>query len=123
MTQADEDQEKTHRWLKAAGLKAETEGYIVAAQYHAGTNTTSSRSLKWTQNADCVVVSTRPLTIWSLAALNLLKLTVYEYIHRHNKAAAHMHWKICKEFGIKVKEQWYEHETKTVTEKVSITIP
>ena len=30
--QADVDQGKTHRWLKAAGLKVETEGFIIAAQ-------------------------------------------------------------------------------------------
>ena len=30
--QADEDQGKTHRWLKAAGLKEETEESIIAAQ-------------------------------------------------------------------------------------------
>jgi len=30
--QADEDQGKTHRWLKAAGLEAETEEFIIAAQ-------------------------------------------------------------------------------------------
>ena len=30
--QADEDQGKIHRWLKAAGLKAETEEFIIAAQ-------------------------------------------------------------------------------------------
>ena len=33
-----------------------------------------------------------------------------------------MHWKICKEFGNEVKERWYEHEPKTVTENDSITI-
>ena len=33
-----------------------------------------------------------------------------------------MHWKICKEFGIEVKERWYEHEPKTVTENESVTI-
>ena len=32
-----------------------------------------------------------------------------------------MHWKICKEFGIEVKEQWYEHEPKAVTKNESIT--
>ena len=48
--------------------------------------------------------------------------TKTEYIHRHNKAAADMHWKICKEFRIEVKEWWYEHEPKTVTEKDSISI-
>ena len=33
-----------------------------------------------------------------------------------------MHWKICKEFGIEVKERCYEHEPKTVTENDSVTI-
>ena len=67
--QADVDHNKTHRWLKAAGLKEETESLIAAAQdqspQHAGTNTTSSRSLTWTQNVDCVAVLMRPLTTWA----------------------------------------------------------
>ena len=62
--QAKVDHDKTRRWLKAAGLKAETEGFIIApkikASQHAGTNTSSSRSLTWTQNVDCVADSTRP---------------------------------------------------------------
>ena len=33
-----------------------------------------------------------------------------------------MHWAICKEFGIEVKKQWYEHEPKTVTWNDSVTI-
>ena len=33
-----------------------------------------------------------------------------------------MHWKICKDFGIEVKEGWHEHEPKAVTEKDSVTI-
>ena len=33
-----------------------------------------------------------------------------------------MHWKICKEFGIEVKDRWYEHEPTTVTEKNIVTI-
>ena len=32
-----------------------------------------------------------------------------------------MHWKFCKEFGIELKERWYEHEPKAVTEKDSVT--
>ena len=51
-----------------------------------------------------------------------LPWTKTEYIHRHNKAPAHMHWKICKEFGIEVKERQYEHEPKTVTEKDNVPI-
>ena len=33
-----------------------------------------------------------------------------------------MHWTICKEFSIEVKERWYEHEPKTLTENDSVTI-
>ena len=50
------------------------------------------------------------------------ELTKTEYIHRHQKAAAHTHWTICREFGIEVKERWYEHVPKTVTENDSFTI-
>ena len=32
------------------------------------------------------------------------ELAKTEYIHRHNKAAAHMYWRICKEFGTEVKD-------------------
>ena len=50
------------------------------------------------------------------------ELAKTEYAHRYYKAAAHMHWKKCKEFGIEVKKRWYENEPKTVTEKNSVTI-
>ena len=72
-----------------------------------------------TQNVDCVAVSMRQLTIWSLTVLNWLNLNIS--VQCHNKAAAHMHWTICKEFGIEVKERWYEHEPKTVIENDSVT--
>ena len=45
-----------------------------------------------------------------------------ENFHRHNKAAAYMHRKMCIGFGIELKDRWYEHEPKTVTEKDSVTI-
>ena len=32
VNRADADQQKTHTWLKSSGLKAETEGLIIAAQ-------------------------------------------------------------------------------------------
>ena len=33
-----------------------------------------------------------------------------------------MHWKMCEEFGIEVKERWYENEHKTVKDNNSVTI-
>ena len=33
-----------------------------------------------------------------------------------------MHWTICKEFGIEVKEWWHEYEPTTATAKDCVTI-
>ena len=117
------DQDKTHRWLKAAGLKAETEGFIFAAQ-------DQSLPTRWYQhnvlkkpdvNPKCRLCGNFDGTIDRLVS-GFPELAKTEYTHRHNKAAAHMHWKMCREFGIEVKERWYENEPRTVTEKNSVTI-
>ena len=100
------DYDKTHRWLKAAGLKAETEGFINAAQ-------DQSLLTRWYQHnifkkADvdrkCRRCGGFDETIDHLVS-GCPELPKTEYIHRHNKAAAHMPWTICKEFGIEVKER------------------
>ena len=117
------DQEKTHRWLKAAGLKAETEGFITAAQDQSLPKRCYQHNILKKPDLDpkCRLCGRFDETIDHLVS-GCPELAKTEYIHRHSKAAAHMHWKICKEFGIEVKERWYEHEPKTVTENDSVTI-
>ena len=44
-------------------------------------------------------------TIDHLQVSGCPELVKTKYTHCHNKAAAHMHWKISIEFGIEVKEQ------------------
>ena len=124
MKQADVDQDKTHRWLKAAGLKAETEGFIIATQDQRLPTRWYQYNILKKPDVDpkCRLCGRFDETIDHLVS-GCPELAKTEYIHRHNKAAAHMHWKICKEFGIEVKERWYEHEPKTVTWNESVTIP
>ena len=43
--QADVNQDKTHRWLKAAGLKAEIEGFIIAVYILYSDNALSKRHI------------------------------------------------------------------------------
>ncbi|XP_028517939.1 uncharacterized protein LOC110248967 [Exaiptasia diaphana] len=50
------------------------------------------------------------------------ELAKTEYIHRHNKAAKYIHWKVCKHFNINVNERYYKHEPTTVTENDQVTI-
>ena len=33
-----------------------------------------------------------------------------EYISRHNKAAAYLHWNICKDHDIEIIDKWYKHK-------------
>ena len=122
MKQADVDHNKTHRSLKAADLKEETDGFIIAAQ-------DQSLPTRWYQqnilkkpdvDPECRLYGRFEETIDHLVS-GCPELAKTDYIHRHNKAAAHMHWKVCKEFGIKVKERWYQHEPKrTVAENDSV---
>ena len=50
------------------------------------------------------------------------ELAKTEYIQRHNKAAAYLHWTICKQYNIKVQDKHYEREPATVTENQTATI-
>ena len=37
-----------------------------------------------------------------------------EYICRHNKAPAYLHWSICKDHDIEIIQKWYEHKPETL---------
>ena len=45
-----------------------------------------------------------------------------EYIQRHNKAAAYLHWTICKHHNIKLQDKHCEHGPGNVTENQTVTI-
>ena len=45
-----------------------------------------------------------------------------EYIDRHNKAAAYLHWNICNDLGIMTSDNWYEHQPDTVTNAETHTV-
>ena len=38
-----------------------------------------------------------------------------EYISRHHKAAAYLHWNICQDHDIEVMDKWYEQKPESVT--------
>ena len=121
MKQANVDQDKSHRWLKGAGLKAETEGFIIAAQDQSLPTLWYQHNILKKPDVDPKCRLCFDETIDHLVS-GFPELAKTENIHRHNKAAGYKHWKICKEFGIEVKGRLYQHEPKTVTENESITI-
>ena len=95
----DENQDNTHQWLRKSGLKAKTEGFIIATQgqslpakmyQHRIIKNGSDTKCRMLHNCDESVdqkVSGYPV------------LAKDEYLHRHDKAAAYMHCNICKHYN------------------------
>ena len=113
---ADVDQEKTNKWLKKIGLKAEIEGLIMASH---------DQNLATISYHYCIIKDgTDPqCRIWSNHKLHLkLELPKPEHSYQHNKAATYMQWKICIEHKFRTADKWYEHQCKTVTENDELII-
>lgn len=118
----DVDQDKTHNWLSTPGLKSETEGFIIAAQDQCiKTNYYRNKILKDGTDPMCRICGQFQETIDHLIS-GCPELAKTEYIQRHNKAAAYLHWTICKHYNIKVQDKHYDHEPATVTENQTATI-
>ena len=120
--EADVDQLNTNQWLRSDGLKAETEGLIIAAQ-------DQTLPTRWYQH-NIIKAGTDPLckvcgqydeTIDHILS-GCPELAKAEYIYRHNKVAKYIHWKICKFYNIETNEKWYEHQPCIVTEGKEVTI-
>jgi hypothetical protein len=119
---ADVDQVKTNKWFKAHGLKAETEGLIIAAQDQSlATRSYHHRIIKDGTDPQCRICGKHEQSIDHIIS-GCPELAKTEYIQRHNKAAANLHWEICTEYMIKTTDKWYEHQPNTVTKKTEITI-
>ncbi|PNF33084.1 hypothetical protein B7P43_G16085, partial [Cryptotermes secundus] len=68
-----------------------------------------------------------PVLRYSFGIINWHKeeyknLAKNEYIVRHDTVCMHLHYSICKEFGIEVPDNWYSHVPKSVCEHEDITV-
>ena len=45
-----------------------------------------------------------------------------EYLMRHDKFCAHLHFSICKALGIEMTDKWYIHIPKPVYKQEAITV-
>jgi len=100
------DHQMTNQWFKTAGLKSETERFIIAAQDQTiKTNYYRNKILKDGTDSMCRICGQFQETIDHIVA-GCPELAKTEYLHRHNKAATYLHWNICKEFNINIKSNW-----------------
>eukprot|EP00794_Sanderia_malayensis_P013027 gene13027-14365_t len=120
--QADVDQTATHQWLRSSGLKAEMEGFIMAAQDQSlFTRYYQANILKNGADAKCRFCDKSTETVDHLIS-GCSVLAPSEYVQRHNRVGQCLHWGICNHYGIETTSNWFEHEPKTVTNGKNVTI-
>ena len=121
--QADVDQQATHQWLRSSGLKAETEGFILAAQDQSlSTRNYQANILKNGTNPNCRFCSKHVETVDHLVS-GCPVLTPTEYVKRHDRVGQYLHWCICNDYGIEVEaKNWWEHHPPDVVGSNNVTI-
>ena len=113
---ADISKDDTFGWLKSSTLKAETEGFILAAQDQSlKTKNYQANIMKTTTDSRCRYCADHCETIDHLLS-GCPVLAKREYLIRHNKVAQYVHWAISKHYGLQTADTWYEHETPPVVE-------
>lgn len=99
LREADFDQNKTKKWLRSTGLKAERKGLIIEAQDQSLTKRSyHARIIKDGTNLICRICNRYEETIDHIVS----SCPELEYIQRHNKVAACLHCKTCQHYNIQV---------------------
>lgn len=116
------DREKSQQWLRRSGLKAETEGFLIAAQDQSlPTRNYQKHIMKRNITSNCRICGDRQETINHIIS-GCPVLAKKEYIHRHDRAGTYIHWKLCQHYGITTEKRWYKHTPEKVTENEKATI-
>ena len=119
---ADVDLTATHQWLRSAGLKAETEGFIMAAQDQTlFTRNYQANVIGNGADPNCRFCGRSTETIDHLIS-GCSILAPKEYTERHDRIGQYIHWKICRHYSIETSDRWYEHKPIPVIETANVTI-
>lgn len=122
----DVDHQMTNQWLKTAGPKSETEGFITDVQDQATkTNCYRSQLLKDGTDSMCKICGQFQENIDDIVA-GCPELNKTEYLQqtqqrRYITSLEHLQRAECKPYG-NTKEKWYEHDPQALIEKDNIII-
>jgi hypothetical protein len=107
-------EEDTFLWLSKGDLKSETESEIVAAQDQAlQTKYNATKILNTETDSKCGLCQQSDETIEHMISACPI-LAEEQYIKRHDRVCAQLHFNICKETGVKLdKKHRYEHVPKS----------
>ena len=116
------DLHDTCRWLRSPGLKAETEGLIVATQDQSLFTRNFQANIPHNrEDPKCRFCRTSTEIIDHLiSGCNILAPN--EHTNRHNRVGQYVHWKICNHYDIETPNKWYEHELLPFVDTPKVTI-
>ena len=98
-------------------MKRETESFLPAAQEQAlNTNLVRKIYHKDVSNK-CRLCGTHVENVLHIVR-GCSMLAQKEYKRRHDKLCFNIHWALCKKYGVKVCERWYEHKVESVIDIV-----
>ena len=91
-------------------LKAETEGFIMAAQDQSlYTRSYQARIIKNEVDTKCKMYDQYDETVDHLVSgSHVIRPT--EYKNRHESIGQYIHWKICQQYKAPYHKNWYEHK-------------
>ena len=117
----DKKSEKSWHWLRNGSLKWETESLLSAAQEQA-LNTNSARKIYHKDVSNkCRLCRTHVENVLHIVS-GCSMLTQREYKRRHDQVCLNIHLALCKKYGVKVCERWYEHKVESVVENDIVKI-
>ena len=120
----DKDDKKSGKWwhwLRNGNLKRETESFLPAAQKQA-LNTNLIRKIYHKDVSNkCRLCGTHVENVLHIVR-GCSMLAQKEYKRGHDKLCFNIHWVLCKKYGVKVCERWYEHKVEFVIENVIVKI-
>jgi hypothetical protein len=100
---------KSYQWLKFGNIEGEIESTIVAAQDQAiSTNYFKNKILKEEVDSKCRLCKQHEETIDHLTS-GCPILVKNEYLMRHDKVGAHLHYSICKALSIETTNGIHTH--------------
>jgi hypothetical protein len=120
------DNEQSCRWSKFGNIKGETESTIMAAQDQAiSANYFKNKILMEEVDCKCRLCKQHEETIYHLTSECPI-LAKNEYLMRHDKVGAQLHYSICKALGIEMTDKSHArmraHTHKPVCEHEDVTV-
>lgn len=101
-------QGQSQQCLKRTGLKAKTEGWILAAQDQCvSTNTCKNKIMTANYNINCRMCNQHIERVDNIISVCSV-IARFEYIYSHERTGTYIYWTMCQYHKIKTDTRWYK---------------